>query len=178
MINGKKVDFKFTFLNNNNPTRRQVVLAIIDMFKKAGIQAEVQDLEWSVYLDKTKKHEFDATLASWTMPIIPQDPYQIWHSSQSKGEGSNYVSFINPESDKMIEAYRNEFDEAKRIEILKKWQELIFDEQPYTFMYSPQSRYVFGNRFKNVRWYPVQPSYSLNEWWVPKNLQKFTQSMN
>jgi peptide/nickel transport system substrate-binding protein len=78
----------------------------------------------------------------------------------------------------MIEAYRNEFDEAKRIEILKKWQELIFDEQPYTFMYSPQSRYVFGNRFKNVRWYPVQPSYSLNEWWVPKNLQKFTQSMN
>ncbi|MCI0715998.1 MAG: ABC transporter substrate-binding protein [Chlorobi bacterium] len=178
VIGGKKVDFKFTFLNNNNPTRRQIVLAVIDMLKKAGIQAEVQDLEWSVYLDKTKKHEFDATLGAWTMPVIPQDPYQLWHSSQSKGEGSNFCSFINSESDKMIEQIRDEFDESKRIEIMKKWQELIFEEQPYTFMYSGQARYVFGNRFKNVRWYPAQPSYSLNEWWVPKNLQKFTQTMN
>ncbi|HEY3251871.1 MAG TPA: ABC transporter substrate-binding protein, partial [Ignavibacteria bacterium] len=170
--------FKFTFLNNNNPTRRQVVLTIIDMLKKAGIQADIQDLEWSVYLDKTKKHEFDATLAAWVMSVIPQDPYQLWHSSQSEGEGSNYISFINKTSDSLIELYRAEFDEQKRIAILKEWQRLISNEQPYTFMYSGLARYVYGQRFKNVRWYPAQPSYQLNEWWVPKNVQKFTQTPN
>lgn len=178
VIDGKLTPFKFTFLNNNNPVRKQVVLTVIDMFKKAGITADIQDLEWSVYLDKTKKHEFEATLAAWTMPVIPQDPYQIWHSTQMVGEGSNYISFFNKTSDSLIEAYRGEFDETKRIEMLKQWQKLIFDEQPYTFMYSPKARYVFGQRFKNARWYPAQPSYLLNEWWVPKSMQKYTQTMN
>src|SRR5260221_547107 len=54
MIDEKKVDFKFTFLSNNNQVRKQIILIVMDALKKVGIQAELQDLEWSVYLDKTK----------------------------------------------------------------------------------------------------------------------------
>jgi peptide/nickel transport system substrate-binding protein len=176
LIDNKKVDFNFTFLNNNNPVRRQTVLVIIDALKKAGIQAGLQDLEWSVYLDKIKKHEFDATLGAWQLNVTPPDPYQIWHSSQSKGEGSNIISFINEESDKILEQYRVEFDENKRIELIKRWQKLIYDEQPYTFLWSPKSRYIFDVRFKNTRWYSRGSSPIMSEWWVPKNTQKY--SMN
>lgn len=178
VIDGKKTEFKFTFLNNNNPVRRQTVLVIIDALKKAGIQADIQDLEWSVYLDKIKKHEFDATLGAWQLTVTPPDPYQIWHSSQSQGEGSNYVSFINPEADALLEQYRVEFDEAKRIELLKKWQEIVYEEQPYTFLWSPKSRYVYDKRFKNTRWYSRGNSPIVSEWWIPKSLQKYTQTKN
>lgn len=175
VIDGKKRDFKFTFLiHATNPVRKQVLLVVIDALKKVGIMAELQLIEWTVYLDKTKKHDFDATLAAWQLSVTPEDPYQIWHSSQSQGEGSNYISFINPQSDSLIEAYRNEFDEAKRIDLIKKWQKLIYDLQPYTFLWSPKSRYVYNSRFKNVRWYSRAPSPAYNEWWVPKKLQKFT----
>jgi peptide/nickel transport system substrate-binding protein len=176
VINGKKTEFKFTFLSNTNPVRKQILLIIVDALKKVGIQADVQELEWSVYLDKTKKHEFEATYAAWTSPTTPPDPYQIWHSSQAQGEGSNYISFINKENDSLIEAYRNEMDEAKRIEIIKRWQKLIYDEQPYTFLWSPRSRYIYDARFRNTRWYNTQPSPSYNEWWVPQDMQKFTKS--
>lgn len=174
MVNGKRIDFKFTFLNNNNPVRRQTLLVIIDGLKKVGIQADLQDLEWSVYLDKTKKHEFDATLAAWQLSVTPPDPYQIWHSSQAKGEGSNYVSFINKESDSLLEAFRIEFDENKRIDMLKKWQKLIYDEQPYTFLWSPKSRYIYNVRFKNTRFYNRGNSPIVSEWWVPKGTQKYS----
>jgi peptide/nickel transport system substrate-binding protein len=178
IIDGKKTDFKFTFLNNNNPVRRQTVLVIIESLKKVGIIADIQDLEWSVYLDKTKKHEFDATLAAWQMNVVPPDPFQIWHSSQSEGEGSNYISYNNQESDKILEEYRKEFDENKRIEMMKQWQKLIYDEQPYTFLWSPKSRYIYDVRFKNTRWYNRGNSPLLKEWWVPKSQQKYTQTMN
>jgi peptide/nickel transport system substrate-binding protein len=179
VVNGKKMDFKFTFLNNNNPSRRQTLLVIIDALKKVGIQADLQDLEWSVYLDKTKKHEFDATYSAWTLPVIPLDPYQIYHSSQSKGEGSNFISYNNPEADKLIEQYRDEFDEAKRIDLLKKFQRVLYDDQVYTFLFSPKSRYIYDTRFKNTRWYSRQTfSPLLYEWWVPKGSQKFKSSMN
>ncbi len=177
MIDGKSTDFKFTFLSNNNPVRKQILLIVIDALKKVGISAELQDLEWTVYLDKTKKHEFDATYAAWQLNVTPEDPFQIWHSSQAQGEGSNIESFINKESDDLIEAFRNEFDDSKRIEIIKKWQQLIYDEQPYTFLWSGNSRYIYDTRFKNTRWYAKSPSPQYNEWWVPKDNQKYTQSM-
>ncbi|MEO8210831.1 MAG: ABC transporter substrate-binding protein, partial [bacterium] len=56
VIDGKKTDFKFTFINNNNPKRKKVMLIIIEQLKQLGIQADLQDYEWSVFLDKTKKH--------------------------------------------------------------------------------------------------------------------------
>jgi peptide/nickel transport system substrate-binding protein len=178
VIDGKKMDFKFTFLNNNNPVRRQTVLIVIDALKKVGIQADIQDLEWSVYLDKTKKHEFEATYAVWALSVVPSDPYQIFHSSQSKGEGSNYVSYNNPESDKLIEQYRSEFDDNKRIELIKKWQQVVYDDQVYTFLWSPKARYIYNVRFKNTRWYAKRNSPILSEWWVPQATQKFRESMN
>ncbi|MEO8447955.1 MAG: ABC transporter substrate-binding protein [bacterium] len=173
VINGKKTDFKFTFINNNNPKRRKVMLIVIEQLKQLGIQAELQEYEWSVFLDKTKKHQFDACYSAWQLSVTPEDPYQIWHSSQSEGEGSNFISYINPESDKLLEANRTEFDETKRVELLKKWQKIIYDDQPTTFLWSEPSRYLYSDRFKNTRWYAYPDSPLLNEWWTPAGNQRY-----
>lgn len=173
VIDGKKTDFKFTFLNNNNPKRKKVVLIIMDQLKQLGIQADLQDYEWSVFLDKTKKHQFDACYSAWQLSVTPEDPYQIWHSSQSDGEGSNFISYKNPESDKLIEENRTVFDEAERIELMKKWQKIIYDDQPTTFLWTEPSRYIYSDRFKNTRWYAYPDSPLYNEWWTPVTAQRY-----
>lgn len=173
VIDGKKKDFKFTFINNNNPKRKKVMLIIIEQLKQIGIQADLQEYEWSVFLDKTKKHEFDACYAAWQLSVTPEDPYQIWHSSQAEGEGSNFISYNNPESDKLIEQNRTEFDDAKRIELLKKWQKIIYDDQPTTFLWAEPSRYLYSDRFRNTRWYAFPDSPLLNEWWTPSANQRY-----
>jgi peptide/nickel transport system substrate-binding protein len=178
VIDGKKKDFKFTFLLNTNPVRQQVILVYSEALKKVGIIADIQQLEWSVYLDKTKKHMYEATLGAWVLGVVPMDPYQIFHSSQMEGEGSNYVCYNNPVSDSLIEAYRNEVDENKRVDIVKKWQQVIYDDQVYTFLWSPNARYVYDTRFKNTRFYAKRNSPLLNEWWVPAGSQKYKASMN
>lgn len=173
VIDGKKTDFKFTFMNNNNPKRKKVMLIIIEQLKQLGIQAELQEYEWSVFLDKTKKHQFDACYAAWQLNVTPEDPYQIWHSSQSEGEGSNSISYNNPESDKLLVQNRTEFDEAKRLEILKQWQKIVYDDQPVTFLWTEPSRYLYSDRFKNTRWYAYPDSPMLNEWWTPGPNQRY-----
>ncbi len=173
VIDGKKTDFKFTFINNNNPKRKKVMLIVIENLKQLGIQADLQEYEWSVFLDKTKKHQFDACYSAWQLSVTPEDPYQIWHSSQSQGEGSNFISYINPESDKLLEQNRVEFDDNKRMEILKQWQKIIYDDQPTTFLWSEPSRYLYSDRFKNTRWYAYPDSPLLNEWWTPVASQRY-----
>lgn len=178
VINGKKVDFKFTFLLNTNESRKQAILVVIDALKKVGIQAGIQAIEWSVYLDKTKKHEFDATMGAWILTDYPPDEFQIFHSSQMLGEGSNFISYKDPAADSLMERYRIEFDENKRAEIIKQLQKVLYDDCVYTFLWTPKAKYVFGKRFKNVRWYPTPiTSYQLSEWWVPVDVRKY-QSAN
>lgn len=173
MIDGKKVDFKFTFMNNNNPKRKKVMLIVIEELKQIGISADLQEYEWSVFLDKTKKHDYDASYSSWQLTVTPDDPYQIWHSSQAEGEGSNHISYKNPEADKLLEENRITFDDVKRKEILDKWQQIVYDDQPVTFMWTETSRYFYSDRFKNTRWYSYPSSGLLNEWWTPTALQRY-----
>ena len=173
VIDGKKTDFKFTFINNNNPKRKKVMLIVIENLKQLGIQAELQEYEWSVFLDKTKKHDFDACYSAWQLSTTPEDPYQIWHSSQSQGEGSNFISYNNPESDKLLEQNRVEFDDNKRMEILNTWQKIIYDDQPTTFLWAEPSRYLYSDRFRNTRWYAYPDSPLLNEWWTPVASQRY-----
>ncbi len=173
VVDGKKMDFKFTFVNNNNPKRKKVMLIVIESLKQLGIQADLQEYEWSVFLDKTKKHDYDACYAAWQLNVTPDDPYQIWHSSQTIAEGSNWISYKNPEADKLLEENRITFDDVKRKEILDKWQQMIYDDQPVTFLWSETSRYFYSDRFKNTRWYSYPSSGLLNEWWTPKNMQRY-----
>ena len=173
VINGKKTDFRFTFVNNTNPKRKKVLLIVIEQLKQLGIEANMQEYEWSVFLDKIKKHQFDACFAGWQLTAIPDDPYQIWHSSQSIGEGSNFFSYNNPESDKLLEANRVEFDSEKRREILNKWQKIVYDDQPVTFLWSEPVRYLNSDRYRNKRWYAFPDSPLMNEWWVPSARQLY-----
>ena len=144
--------------------------------RKVGIKVDVQQLEWSIFLDQVHAQKYEAIILGWAMSITDPDPYQIWHSSQSKGEGSNSGSFIHKRADELIEMNRQEFDPEKRIEYMREFQEILHEEQPYTFVYVSKSNMLFHKRFQGAKIYPFRPGYDPFEWWIPPEIQKYTQS--
>jgi peptide/nickel transport system substrate-binding protein len=124
-------------------------------------------------LDKVKNFDYDAVILGWTAGgLQPPDLFQIWHSSQAVPGGSNHIFYKNPEVDELLVAYRVEFDAAKRKVLYDRVQEILYDEQPYTFVYAPQSLSAYDRRFRGVSWYPsgrTDPA----EWWTPVAAQKY-----
>jgi len=179
IIGGRKVDFKFSFLvNSGNEIRKNVALILSEELRKAGIIADIQPLEFTVYLQNLRNHKFDAYVGAWSVPTDAPDEYQIWHSSQAEGHGSNYISYKNREVDSVIEKNRVEFDENKRMEYMRRFQEILYEDQPYTFLWNPKERAAYSNRFQNVRWYAIMPGYDMQSWWVPTANQKYAVSKN
>lgn len=175
VINGKRVDFTFTFLlNAGNEMRESIALLLIDEMKKVGIQAQAQKIEWSVFLENLKSNKFDAFIGAWVNDPSPSDLYQIWHSSQINNKGSNYVAFNKPRADELIGLIRTEFDESKRMAYYREIQQIINDEQPYTFLWILKYPTAYNRRLQGVEFYTVRPGYILNNWWVPKGMQKYT----
>lgn len=167
------VPFRFEFLGSSGSTFFNDLAPILkDELRKVGIDMTERRLEFTVQVQNQKDKKFDAFAGAWTSGLV-SDPFQIWHSSSIDG-GSNYVSFKNAEADKLIEAARLEFDPEKRSALYRAFQEILYDQQPYTFLFYPQEAAALHKRFQNVQWLPPRPGYDLNSWYVPKSTQRFT----
>ncbi len=153
------------------PSYEQILTIVRDGMAKAGVVMKMQAYEWSVMLQKIDGRDFDAAILGWQMSY-EQDPYQLWHSSQSEvPSGSNFVGFQSPEGDRLIEAIRREFDPAKRNRLCNEFHRLIHAEQPYTFLIAPDSLNAVAARYRNFRIFdfPVTllPSAPLDLLWTP-----------
>ncbi len=172
MIDGQKVPFRFEIkFNSGNEIRKSIALTLQDELKKHGIDANVRQLDWTIYLDEVRHHKFDAIILGWAMSAIEPDDYQVWHSSQADNKGSNHISYKNARVDAILEEYRRTFDPQKRIELYREFQQILNQEQPYTFLFIQKSILAVEQRFQNIKLYPAGPR-SL-EWWVPKAQQRY-----
>jgi peptide/nickel transport system substrate-binding protein len=167
MIDGKRTPFKFTFqVNSGNEARKQILLVVANQLKKAGIDAGISALEWSVFLENTKSHRYDACYGAWIGNAgVEDDIRQLWHSSQIPNKGSNYYCFNNPEADRLLDAIEVEPDKAKRFEMSHQLQHLIVEEQPVTFMTSPPFYVGWVDRFDNLEFFNSRPPY-LPWYWI------------
>ena len=149
---GKK--FSFTIIQiARHPTQQRMFPMLKESFAAAGIDMNIQPLEWSVYLERLNQRDYDVCCLGWTTNFDP-DPYQVWHSDGIKSQGSNHVCYSNPELDKLIEELRRTFDADERIRIGRRIERIIHEDQPYTFLYAPHALVALWSHYGNVRLFP------------------------
>jgi ABC-type transport system substrate-binding protein len=165
VIDGKRIPFRFIFtVNAGNETRKKELLIIAESLRKIGIDAAVNTLEWSVYLERLRDHLLEAHLGAWINDPFESDSYQLYHSSQAKNRGSNYDNYNNPKADKLMEAIRMEFDPAKRMSMEMELQKIMYDDQASLFLWEPLNTAAWVDRFDNVSWNAYRPGYNAATW--------------
>jgi len=162
---GRRDPFEITYLvPSGGSTGEKIQRFVQEAFLLGGIKVNLDQLEWSVFLERVDTRQYDMVTMSWTGN--PEgDPTQIWHSSSEPNRGSNHVGFINEEADRLIEAGRRELDREKRMEMWHQFHRLLHEEQPYTFITARPARYFAHERFQNVLPRDYRPYYP--EWYVP-----------
>lgn len=160
---GFKFEFNFLIPSGSASANRLATILKKDM-ENAGISMQIQNMEWAAFVNRLDAKDFDAVTLGWT-GSIDEDPYQIWHSSQIE-KGSNYIGFKNEEADRIMDEARTVFDKERRTQLYRRFHEIIYDEQPYTFLYTGASLLARDRRFKNVEVYKLGVDYL--EWKVEK----------
>ena len=166
--------FEFTIITNQGNEERQRAAEIIQKRLNAiGMKVKIKIIEWSAFINEfINKRKFEAILLGWGLSLDP-DVYDIWHSSKTKEGEFNFVSYSNSEVDQLIEQGRRIFDQAKRKKIYNRIHEIIYDEQPYIFLYTPESLPVVSNRFQGIEIAPSGISHNFIKWYVPKSRQRY-----
>lgn len=151
MIDGEKVQLEFD-LNymTTQVTWRDMAQMMSESMYEAGMKANIVPQDFAVLYDKARHHKFDAMLAAWAGSSVPEDFTQIWHTSSWASKGSNFTGFGNAESDALIDSIKYTLDFDTRSVMVKDLQKMIYDEQPYVFLYSSTRRNVIHKRFGNA----------------------------
>ncbi|OGP70609.1 MAG: hypothetical protein A2W09_01715 [Deltaproteobacteria bacterium RBG_16_50_11] len=178
---GKPFRFKL-ITNSGNETRRDVGVLVQRQLREIGIDVKFEFYEWSVFLkDFVNARHFDACILGWGLSVDP-DAYEIWHSSQIE-KGFNFISYRNPQVDRLWEEGRREYDIEKRKQIYWRIHELIAEDQPYTFLYVPlgisalQRKFVLVEKegssketFHEIKMEKAGLMYDLIKWTVPQQI--------
>ena len=129
---------------------------------KAGVKALPVPLDVKVFIEKAKTHDFDMIMGSWSGSCLPEDYTQLWHTSSWSNGGSNYSGFGNAASDALIDSIKVTLDENLRIPMVKRLQKMIYDDQPFVFIYTNLRRAILHKRFGNCEFYSERPGILLN----------------
>ncbi len=136
-INGKKEELRFTWIYANKDAEKWWTTIKQDL-KRAGIEVELKYQEWNSFTKAIDDHSFDMISMGWGGGDVESDPKQIWHSKSIGKGGSNFISYNNPEVDKLIDEGRAELDAQKRTVLFKKAFTIIAEDVPYVFLFNPK----------------------------------------
>ena len=167
--------FAFTVLTNaGNESRAKTAAIIQQNLAAVGIRMEIRTLEWAAFINEfVDKRKFDAVILGWSISQDP-DQYDIWSSKKTGPKELNFVGFTHDEVDRLLEEGRRTFDLEKRKKAYFRIQEILAEEQPYVFLYYPDSLPVVHGRIHGIEPAPAGISYNFIKWYVPEVQQRYT----
>lgn len=155
--------FSFTLKTSaGNPRREQASVLIQSQLKEVGIDAQLAQLEGMVLFEQMRNKDFQAALGGWSAALYV-DPRAFWHSGDEYV--FNFTSYSNSAVDELIARGEGETDIEAANAVWHEMQELIYEDQPYTFLYWVNNLMAIHQRFEGVEANLLTPFYGLERWW-------------
>ena len=160
---GNKVEFDL-YTNAGNTERESIGVMIKQDLEELGMTVNFKPIEFNTLVSKlVNSNDFDAVIMGFTgSPLEPYGGKNVWYSN-----GTLHVFNMRktPEENKKMfpwEKRLNElFDRAsleldfdKRKALYEEYQQLVYDEKPIIYLYSPIRISAIRNKFGNV--YPTE----------------------
>lgn len=151
-IDGKRVPFQFQLTYYvKNPTTKSLCEYLVTALKDIGIACSLRGVDMADLTQSLDDKNFDAITLFWGLGAPPEDPRQLWSSKGAKEKGSsNMIGFANKEVDEIIDQLDYEYDKEKRIALYHRFDAIMHEEQPYTFLYSGKTIMLYREYLQNV----------------------------
>ncbi|MCL6590746.1 MAG: peptide-binding protein [Firmicutes bacterium] len=166
--NGVKLAFTMS-TNSGNKTREKFEEIAKQEWEAIGAKVTIQNYEAAtLFGDILENFKFDIIIFAWISAADP-DCFTLWHSTQIPTEangkqGQNYVSYINPRIDTLVEQGQVELNQAKRAKIYQEVQQILAEEVPYMFVYYYNEVTAINASLKNFKPNATQASCLWNVW--------------
>lgn len=125
---------------------------LAEQYKKVGIKAEIQLIEWATWLTEVyRERNYEATIVGLDAALAPSDVLKRYTSTAK----NNFVNYVNPEFDTLFTKALASVDETEKIELYKAIQQLLTKEAASVYLQDGAKLVAVNKRFTNFLFYPV-----------------------
>ncbi|WP_170067696.1 ABC transporter substrate-binding protein [Neolewinella xylanilytica] len=160
-VAGERRELSFTLMSYTNPTSEGICLYVAQTAAKVGIDIIVTRQEGRALIEKLNTGEFTASFYGLGFEPSPDDFSQVWASASVPPSGTNRGNFRNPEADSLIRQIAATTDSSARAPLYQRFQEIIYQNQPMIFLYSPEAPLVIAKRLEYTLT-PLAPNLHFN----------------
>jgi peptide/nickel transport system substrate-binding protein len=151
-------------ISGSTPDDLTMAQIIQSNWRRIGVRLEITPVQQALMIQRLRSKDFDAVLAGWSLAWSP-DPYQTWYGGNAElSDTPNAIGYRNVEVDRLVVALRSTFDRKRQREMYHRVHELIYDDQPYTFLFAEKQTCGFDGRLQHVNFYRVNPCIDFREW--------------
>ncbi|QQS59359.1 hypothetical protein IPN35_00510 [Candidatus Peregrinibacteria bacterium] len=128
---------------------KEIAEIVRDESEKIGVEVVLSPESPDSFREKIRSKTYELLL-------LPQhlgynlDAYPYFHLSQVGENGFNYSNWKNLEASILLEEIRTTHDIEKRRNSLLRLRDIIIDEVPAIFLYTPEYVWIFDKKIKNV----------------------------
>ncbi|TVQ89909.1 MAG: hypothetical protein EA397_13175 [Deltaproteobacteria bacterium] len=164
------VKLEFTLLTERGNDRRIQTAELLQAnLKEIGIRVHVEALDFHEISDRLNDKDFEAALSGWAADLYI-DPKALWHSGETRS--FNFTSYQNKKVDELIERGLRTPDPAQAAPIWQEMQEIVYQEQPYLFLWWRDEIVAVDSRFQNTSIDLLSALHDLHRWEVPEDKVK------
>ncbi|MEI6529294.1 MAG: peptide ABC transporter substrate-binding protein [Candidatus Falkowbacteria bacterium] len=116
-------------------------------WEKIGVVVVLKIVPGEQATDTIKNRDFEILLYGESVGGDP-DVFAFWHSSQISAKGLNLAGYNNPDVDKLLSDARATTNIEDRKIKYQKFQEILVNDVPAIFLYSPTYTYVQSKKLK------------------------------
>ena len=146
-IDGQRRELRFELLSFTSPLSEAVTVITAEGARAAGMDIQVVKQEGRAVYGALNKGEYTASIYGLGFNPGPDDLTQNWASDATYPNGTNRGNFSDPEADRLIRQIRTTVDADERAPLYRRFQEIVYENQPMVFLFSPLDRIVVSKRF-------------------------------
>lgn len=116
-----------SILYNSSELNQQIAVEIQAMWKEIlGVQVNLQNQEWKVYLGSLDQLDFDIARSSW---VGDYNDANTFLDCFVTGRGNNRTGWSHPEFDQLMAQSASEHNSEKRAEILQSAERILIERE-------------------------------------------------
>ena len=137
---------KLEILFNTNEDHRKLALAVQQMWQiNLGIEVELVNQDWKVYLNREMIGDFQISRAGWIGDY--EDP-NTFLDLMRPNRGNNKTGWENMEYDALVEKANTINNQAERYDLLYKAEEILIEAMPIIPLYTYVRAYQLSSDVK------------------------------
>jgi peptide/nickel transport system substrate-binding protein len=147
-IDGSRQELSMQFLVFPSATSASVGALVSEWAKEVGVDIEVVQQAPAALYGELDKGNFTMSLLGMGMEPNPDEFTQVWASTSVPPNGSNRGGFANKEADRLINQIAGTMSANARDPLYRRFQDIVYENQPMVFLFSPATRLVVSKRLK------------------------------